>query len=184
MLSNLRRYSDETIGSTDTRGLHHLVYEVVDNSIDEALAGTCDRIEITINADNSVTVAGEIDGIVVAVPFREGRQLAAGELIAQLDDDELAAQVARAEAVRNQQRSNYERTREVVEQRAGARPVAALARQLLAHISEPITLAERELVVTASIGISHGRRKRLRSSASWTPTVGWPPITVSTADRQ
>ena len=64
------------IGSTGPRGLHHLVYEVVDNSVDEAIAGYCDAVSVTLHPDNSVTVADDGRGIPVEEHQKEKRPAA------------------------------------------------------------------------------------------------------------
>jgi DNA gyrase subunit B len=71
-LEAVRKRPGMYIGTTAARGLHHLVYEIVDNSVDEALAGFCDHIEVNINADNTITVMDNGRGIPVDVNHKSG----------------------------------------------------------------------------------------------------------------
>lgn len=128
-----------------------------------------DRFEVvgTIEALAAVTVVGEIDAIVTALPFAEGSTIRKGDLIARLDDAQLAAEVARAEALRAQARASFERVKSIVGQGAGAP-------QDLDDAAAALKVAE------ANLDLARARFAKTRIVAPFTGVVGSRRISVGT----
>lgn len=126
-----------------------------------AQAPVADRFEAvgTLEAGDAIIVVAEIDAVVNSLPFREGEAIAAGALIAQLDDIQLRAEVARAEALRDQTRVTFERVQEVVDQGAGAP-------QDLDDAAAGLKVAE------ANLEVARARLAKTRITAPWGGVVG------------
>lgn len=120
-----------------------------------------DRFEAvgTIEAGEAITVVAEIEALAVSLPFGEGEWIEKGGLIAQLDDTQLAAEVARAEALRDQTKATYERVKSVVEQGAGAP-------QDLDDAAAALKVAE------ANLAVARARLAKTRIVAPWAGVLG------------
>lgn len=128
-----------------------------------------DRFEAvgTIEAAAAITVVSEIDAAVVRLPFEEGRALERGALIAQLDDSQLAAEVARAEALRAQNQATYDRVKAVVAQRAGAP-------QDLDDAAAALKVAE------ANLALAKARAAKTRITAPFAGIIGARKVSIGT----
>lgn len=116
-------------------------------------ATVADRFEAvgTLEAVEQITVVSQIDALVIALPFREGAPIAQGGLIAQLDDAQLKAEEARAEAVRDQRKINYDRVKTIVEQHAGAQQDLDDADAVLKMAEADLALVQARLAKTRII---------------------------------
>ena len=121
----------------------------------------------TIEATEAITVVGEIDAVVKALPFREGGSIKKGELIAQLDDAQLAAERARAEALRAQSKTTYDRVKTIVEQGAGAP-------QDLDDVAAALKVAD------ANLSLARARFDKTRILAPFDGIIGARRVSVGT----
>jgi membrane fusion protein (multidrug efflux system) len=128
-----------------------------------------DRFEAigTIEAIDAITVVSEIDATVINIPFREGSEVRAGELLAQLDDLQPAAELARAEALLAQSSASYERVRKVVEQKAAAE-------QDLDDAAAALKVAE------ANLAVAQARLAKTRITAPFDGIVGTRRVSKGT----
>lgn len=121
----------------------------------------------TIEAIEAVTVVSEIDASVISIPFEEGSRIKSGDIIAQLDDAQLAAEVSRAEALFNQSKSTYSRVKSIVEQKAGA--------------PQDLDDAEASLkVAEANLQLAKARLAKTRITAPFDGIVGSRKVSVGT----
>jgi len=120
-----------------------------------------DRFEAvgTIEAGNAITVVAEIDGIVTSLPFKEGSRVAKGDLLAQFDDVQTRADVARSEALRDQAKSRFDRIKSVVDQGAGTA-------QDMDDAAADLKVAE------ADMALARDRLSKTRITAPWAGFVG------------
>jgi membrane fusion protein (multidrug efflux system) len=121
----------------------------------------------SIEALEAITVVSEIDGALKAVPFREGGFIRTGDLIAQLDDSQLAAELARAEALRAQSKATYDRVKSVVDQKAGAP-------QDLDDASAALKVAD------ANLQLARARHAKTRIIAPFDGIIGARKVSVGT----
>jgi membrane fusion protein (multidrug efflux system) len=124
----------------------------------------------TIEADEAATVVAEIDGIVTGIPFSEGGALAKGDVIATLDDRQLAAEVSRTEALFAQSKATYERVKAVVDQQAGAP-------QDLDDAAAALKVAE------ANLALAKARHAKTRITAPFAGIAGSRRVSVGTYVR-
>jgi len=113
----------------------------------------------TVEAGEAITVSAEIDGVVERMPFREGSSVVKGALLAQLDDAQLRAETARAEALRDQAQTTWERVKSVVDQAAGAP-------QDLDDAAAALKVAD------ANLALARARLQKTRIKAPWSGIVG------------
>jgi membrane fusion protein (multidrug efflux system) len=121
----------------------------------------------TIEATEAITVVGEIDAVVKALPFREGGGIKQGELIAQLDDAQLSAELARARALRAQSKSTYDRVKTIVEQGAGSP-------QDLDDVAASLKVAD------ANLSLAQARFDKTRILAPFDGIIGARRVSVGT----
>jgi membrane fusion protein (multidrug efflux system) len=150
-----------------------------------AIEGVTDRFTTvgSLEASQAITVTGEIDGILVAIPFREGGRLQSGDLIARLDDSQLRAEAQRARALRDQYQSTWERVKSIVDQGAGAPQDLDDATASLKVAEANLALAETRLAKTRITAPFEGLAGKRRVSKGAFLRAGTTITTLAQIDK-